>query len=100
MINGKHIVNKHQIIKEYLSSDQTFKGLGEKYGLPARTIQTWVRTYRKSHPEQAPVAVADKDLQKRLAHTELKNELLEEILKIAEEETGIDFKKKFGARQS
>jgi len=68
--------------------------------LPARTIQTWVRAYRKNHPEHAPVPVADKDLQKRLAHAELKNELLEEILKIAEEETGIDFKKKFGARQS
>ena len=100
MIQRKRIVNKREIIREYLSSDVTFKALGEKYSLPARTIQTWVRSYRLNHPEEGEMAVEGNGLQKRLEQAELKNDLLEEILKIAEEETGIDFKKKFGARRS
>ncbi len=40
-----------------------------------------------------------KVLQKALRKSELKSELLEEMLKLSEEHTGIDLRKKFGARQ-
>lgn len=83
-----------------MSSDQTYKSLGEKYGLADRTIQSWVRAYRKTHPCDNTAPVVGSSLAKQLEHSELKIELLEEILKIAEEQTGIDFKKKFGARRS
>jgi len=40
-----------------------------------------------------------KVLQKALRKSRLKNELLEEMLKLSEEHTGIELRKKFGAKQ-
>jgi transposase-like protein len=100
MIEKKQILNKDQIIKEYLAGGQTFKELGRKYDLPDRTIQTWVRAYRKSFPEGFLSHLDDSDLRKQLARAELKNELLAEMLRLASEHTGIDLRKKFGAKQS
>lgn len=88
-----------------------------------RTIQGWVRKYRKGSMaaaiapsgavvEQvaaasaiAPVLELEEPvtalgaLKKRLAQLSLKNELLEEILRLSSEQAGIDFKKKYGSRQ-
>jgi transposase-like protein len=102
MIEKKRRANKHQLITEYLTSDQTFESLGAKHGVPGRTIQTWVRSYRKSHPEIFPVLAKgdEKELKKQLEQEKLKNDLLEEMLRLAEEHTGIDLRKKFGAKQS
>ena len=41
-----------------------------------------------------------KKLKKQLEDAQLKNELLEEMLRLSEEETGLDLRKKFGPRQS
>ncbi len=104
MIEKKQRANKHQIITEYLTSDQTFASLGDKFSIPARTIQTWVRAYRKNNPEVLPIPISEKDndheLRKQLEYAKLKNELLEEIINLAEDHTGIDLRKKFGAKQS
>jgi len=100
MIKKKQVPNKDQIIKEYLAGGHTFKALGSKYCVADRTIQTWVRAYRKSFPEGFMSHLEDSDLRKQLARSEMKNELLEEILKLASEQTGIDIRKKFGAKQS
>jgi transposase-like protein len=97
-------INKEQIIAEYLSKDNTLKSLGIKYGIADRTIQSWVRAYRKSLPvadknfkQQTP---KEKELQTELHRLELKNQLLEEILKLSEEQTGINLRKKYGTKQS
>src|ERR1700722_3761728 len=102
MIEKKRRANKHQIITEYLTSDQSFDSLGEKHGVPGRTIQTWVRAYRKNNPEVFPLSGKEdeKEVKKQLEREKLKNELLEEMLRLAEEHTGIDLRKKFGAKQS
>lgn len=100
MIQKRNAPNKDQIIKEYLAGGQTFKFLAKKYKIPDRTIQTWVRTYRKSFPENLLSHLEDSDLRKQLARSESKNELLEEMLKLASEHTGIDLRKKFGAKRS
>ncbi len=39
-------------------------------------------------------------LQARLRKAELHNKILEEILRLSEEHTGLDLRKKFGTRQS
>jgi transposase-like protein len=103
MIRRKNHTSKEQIISEYLTGDQGFRVLGEKYGVKARTIQTWVRAYRKrtaplSIPIQAEQSVDQ--LKKQLKQAQLKNELLEEMLRLSEEHTGIDIRKKFGTKQS
>ena len=106
MIERKTNPKKQQIISEYLSGKESFLTLEKRYGIKARTIQTWVRAFRKHHP-----AAADKRsdvnspgqlaaLQKQLEHTQLKNELLEEMLRLAEQHTGVDIRKKYGTRQS
>jgi transposase-like protein len=105
MVRKNEVVTKQQIISEYLLSDQSFEALSLKYSVKARTIQTWVRRFRM---EQTPVNTSStteglKDirlLQKQLEDAQLKNELLEEMLRLSEEQTGIDLRKKFGARQS
>lgn len=102
MIEKNKRANKHQIITEYLTSEQTYDSLGNKYGFPGRTIQTWVRAYRKSNPDVFPLPekIDEKDIKKQLEQQKLKNALLEEMLHLAEEHTGIDIRKKFGAKQS
>lgn len=98
------VVQRQQIISEYLTGDQTFKQLSSKYGVNERTIQSWVRGFRKRN-NQAGQALAGGDstevkaLKKQLQQSELKNELLEEMLRLSEEQTGIDLRKKFGAGQ-
>ncbi len=97
------MTNKQQIISEYLSGDDTFKTLSLKYGVNKHTIQTWVRAFRLSHTSEVELSAESddiKNLKKQLADAQLKNELLEEMLRLSEEQTGLDLRKKFGPRQS
>ena len=77
----KRNANRQQIISEYLTGEESFKALAEKYDVNARTIQSWVRSVRK-HTESFEVAKPNnqeiKQLQKQLEQTRLKNELLED----------------------
>jgi len=97
-------IKKDQIISEYLTGDQSYRELSSKYGVNARTIQTWVRAVRK-HGTHAGEAVSNaespeiRSLKKQLQQAELKNDLLEEMLRLAEEQTGIALRKKFGSEQ-
>jgi len=95
---------KQQIISEYLSGKETFKVLSAKYDVNLRTIQSWVRSFRKSTPSPSEALSKNKEdvksLKKALEQERLKNELLEEMLRLSEEQTGIDFRKKFGTKQS
>lgn len=100
MIRRKKAANKQQIISEYLTGEETMLALSKKYGVNARTIQSWVRAYRKQKTDTIiSDQQDDKLLKKRLEQSELKNELLEEMLRLSEELTGIDLRKKFGPRQ-
>jgi transposase-like protein len=103
MIRRRKAANKQQITSEYLTGTDSFLTLSKKYGVNARTIQTWVRSYRKHHPVEPGQANDEpgevKVLKKQLEEEKLKNELLEEILRLSEEQAGIDFRKKFGSRR-
>ena len=108
--------SKEEIIAEYLSGDYTFRELGTKYNIPYRTIAGWVWAYQgrsiswrekmKRSREKQPggnepeLPKELKLLQKELRKQQLHNKLLEEIISIGEKQTGIDWIKKFGTRQS
>ena len=96
--------NMHQIISEYLTGNESYGSLSEKYEVNARTIQSWVRSYRKKQPLTPTASEVEqqsdvKALKKQLKQAELKNELLTEMLRLSEEQTGIDLRKKFGSGQ-
>ena len=103
MIERKTPATKQQIISEYLNGSDTFKALSLKYGVNGRTIQTWVRAFRVNNPMQVITSTEPNDikkLKKQLEDAKLKNELLEEMLRLSEEQTGLDLRKKYGTKQS
>jgi transposase-like protein len=96
-------VNKSAIIEEYLSSEDSYLTLGKKYGVSPNTIKSWVRSYRKSgvsdNESRETNRSREKELLDELEKARLKNELLEEIIKISEQNTGLDLRKKHGSKQ-
>lgn len=112
----KFKVTKEEIIAEYLAGGTTYRKLGKKYDFPASTISGWVLTYQgrmvnwrektrrkkvKEQQIQQPQLPEDvKQLQTSLRKAELYTNLLEEIIRLSEEYTGIDLRKKFGTKQS
>jgi transposase-like protein len=108
MQSKKNYTGKAMIIAEYLNSELSYKQLSAKHNIPARTIQTWVRAHRikqqnkdLKHVQTSNAAGENSaELQQELQKLKLKNELLEEMLRLSEEMTGIALRKKFGTRQS
>lgn len=96
-------VNKLAIIEEYLTGEDSYATLGKKYGISHETIKSWVRSYRKSlnkpTDHQQISADREKELIDKLEKERLKNELLEEIIKLSGQATGIDLRKKFGSKR-
>ena len=108
--------SKEEIVAEYLTGDYTYRELGVKYNIPFRTIAGWVWVYqgratswREKMKRKREMKTGQPDtelpkelklLQKELRKQQLQNKLLEEIIRIGGMETGIDWKKKFGTRQS
>lgn len=102
--------NKEAIIAEYLTGDYTYRQLGAKHGIDFRKIHYWVSNYKgkikpgkKAAAKQDPTpacSVELKRLEAELRKAKLHNEVLEEMLKLSEQLTGIELRKKFGTRQS
>ena len=107
---------KEAIIAEYLTGDITYRELGIKYNIPYRSICDWVLEYqgrklsyrvkmkrkreRETGVEEPELPKELKLLQQALRKEQLHNQLLEEIIRLGGIHTGIDFKKKFGTKQS
>jgi len=101
--------NKEAIIAEYLTGDYSYRQLGAKYGIDFRKIHYWVKKYKgKIKPQKKvvkkdePVTVSStevKQLQAELRKAKLHNEVLEEMLKLSEQLTGIELRKKFGTKR-
>jgi len=111
----KKKISKEEIVAEYLTGNISYRALGEKYSIPSRSICDWVMKYQGRLPSwkekekrRKEKATGKKEqklsndvriLQKALRKSELKGELLEEMLNLSEEYTGIDLRKKFGTKQ-
>ena len=101
---------KEAIIAEYLTGDYSYRQLGVKHGIDFRKIHYWVSNYKgkikpknKALGKQEPTltsSVEVKRLEAELRKAKLHNEVLEEMLKLSEQLTGIELRKKFGTRQS
>jgi transposase-like protein len=102
-------VSKEAIIAEYLTGDYTYRQLGAKYGVDFRTIHYWVSKYKGKGTRGKkcrdvvealpPPSTEVKQLQADLRKATLHREVLEEILKLSEQLTGIELRKKFGTKQ-
>lgn len=104
MVRKEEVLKKHEIISEYLTGTATFVALSLKYGVNHRTIQTWVRKFRAQGHTADILSVEEQEtnvrvLQKQLEQAKLKSELLEEMLRLSEEHTGINLRKKFGSKR-
>ena len=111
----KKKISKEEIIAEYLTVNISYRALGEKYGVPSRSICDWVMKYQGRLPSWSEKEKRRKEkatgkkekklsnnvkiLQKALRKSELRSELLEEMLKLSEEHTDIELRKKFGTKQ-
>jgi transposase-like protein len=111
---------KRKIAKEYLSGQASYSVLAEEHGLRDKGVaQEFVKWYRRKYElcgqneaampaKKEPEPVGDeqslkqqiKELQKRLALSELKVEALETMIDTAEEQLKFDIRKKSGAKQS
>ena len=115
MDKKKESISKEAIIAEYLTGTISYRGLEAKYGIPSRSICDWVLAFQGRKPSwkekkrrkleregKLPEPELPKDiklLQAALQRSQLKSKLLEEMLKLSEEQTGIDLRKKFGTKQ-
>lgn len=106
---------KEVIIAEYLSTGLSFRKLGIKYGTNFRNIHRWVMQYQgrmkkpstkkivKPNPDlvdQADLPTDVKELQAELRKARLLNEVLTEVINIAEQELGLPIRKKSGTKRS
>ena len=102
---GKKVIEKEAIIAEYLTGENSYRKLGNKYGIDFRLIHSWVMKYegkkRKPSPKQkaedADEMALPTDVKKLQA--ELRNKLLNAIIDIAEDQLKIDIRKKSGTKR-
>ena len=103
---------KEKIVKEYLAGGTSYNDLSRKYGFAGQSICEWVKEFEGkkrvrsnnlSKEVKGPVEELPKDvkiLQEELRRTKLRNKLLEEVIRISQEELGIDLIKKTGTKRS
>lgn len=119
---------KDQIIQEYLASGCGYRQLQKKYGISRTTICKWVQVYQGIH-NLAPTDLQQKHyinpmerkeknkqdgtgqkeqellqkiaaLEKQLAHQQLRAEVLDTLINVAEKQLNISIRKKSGTQQS
>jgi transposase-like protein len=105
----ERVLNKEAIIAEYLTGDYSYRQLGAKYGIDFRKIHYWVSHYKGNIKPRKKAVKSDKpvvassievqQLQAELRKTKLHNEVLEEMLRLSEQLTGIALRKKFGTKR-
>jgi transposase-like protein len=115
---------RDQIIQEYLNTGCGYRKLQDKYGISRTTICKWVQVYQGIHnlpptdlqqkhyispmnKKKHPVSENEKELlekiaslEKQLKHQELKAEVLDTLINVAEKELNISIRKKPGTQQS
>jgi transposase-like protein len=104
---------KESIITEYLTSEISFRALGQKHGIDFRMIHQWVQRYKgkmKNKPDKPKKNVISsssdelstdvKQLQAELRKARLLNEVLTEVINITEAELGRPLRKKSGTKRS
>ena len=103
---------KAEIIDLYLSTDESSRSLGKRYGIDSATILLWAKNYKEEFMGQkskevkvAPSSKKEKAkdlelqrLRKELAHSQLVIKVLEKTIEKASEVYGEDIKKKLDTK--
>ena len=101
-------MDKEGVLAEYLRGGVSLRQLARKHGVNHREIHRWVKAFREEGKESlveidkryTKEQVAEiKRLRKELEDARLKNELLTAMIDIAEEQMGVDIRKKRGAKR-
>ena len=116
------------VLKDYYESGVSYSQISRKYDVSSGNVIAWERKYmnkcvplpadiqelekhvfmaKKSKEARVPQVKSEEDklreenarLRKALEYSELRNEALNEVLKIGREQYGIDLLKKAGAKQ-
>jgi transposase-like protein len=105
---------KIAVARDYLTGNLSYGQVAEKYNLPNRdVVRYFVRWYQENHQIQLPQAAnlpqvasdqrpegrQQTDSDKELSDARLKIAALEIMIQIAEQELGIDIRKKSGTKQ-
>ena len=105
---------KIAVSRDYLTGNLSYSQIAEKYNLPNRdVVRYFVRWYRENHQlqlsqaanlvavssEQSPDSQQQTNSDKELSDARLKIAALEIMIQIAEQELGIDIRKKSGTKQ-
>ena len=102
---------KEAIVAEYLIGDLSLRMLAAKHGVNFRNIHRWVQQYRGKHSTVAKKKKSKKvkakpdpqevrQLKEELRKAQLLNELLNEMIDIAESDHGLSIRKKSGTKRS
>ena len=119
---------KNQIIHEYLATGCGYRKLSNKYGVSRATICNWVKVYQGIHnlpptdlqqnhyfgpmekkrknkesgasDNEAALLQKIASLEKQLKHEQLKAEVLDTLINVAEKKLNISIRKKPGTQQS
>lgn len=115
------MINREKIVREYLTSQKSYRTLAKKYGISRSVIHRWVlkfqgiqcatleKSYRKKKPYLSEmikptvkaIEITDmKLLRKKLADEQKRSAALMKMIEIAEKELKISIRKKSGAKQS
>ena len=103
---------KESIIAEKLTTKISYRKLASRYNISFQRVHQWVQEYqgkmrnRKSEKKvkpKVPMSVDQlptdvKQLQEELRKARLLNEILTEVINVAEEELKIPIRKKFGTK--
>ena len=109
-----------KVVQDYLGGQQSMREVAERYNLTYASVSGWVRRFGADiENENANEAVAlpsmseegkiegfdelkkqNEELLKKLEHANLKVSGLEIMIDIAEQQLGVDIRKKSGTKQS
>ena len=102
------------VVEEYLAGGVSLRELGVKWGVKTSTLHRWVKKHEAGEKEgevkelaarrweiaeRSGVPAELKRLRRELEEERLRNELLNTMIDIAEDQMGIDIRKKRGAKQ-
>lgn len=105
---------KIAVARDYLTGNLSYSQVAEKYNLPnGDVVRYFVRWYQENHQlqlsqaanlvpvssEQSPDSQQQTNSDKELSEARLKIAALEIMIQIAEQELGIDIRKKSGTKQ-
>jgi transposase len=104
---------REEIVREYLRGGTTYREMEKRYGVASSTICRWVKEFengrgpkalgkvmvwRSLEVKEREVPADVRQLRKELEEARLYNKLLNTMIDIAEEQMGVDIRKKRGAK--